>query len=158
MPKVDFTDVMVRPAKSSGPKPTEPIENLVIAAVDPGWHTGMAFSLKGQLATCVALNETQVLQFLEQANYVIVEEFNTAGRLSNAGHDTIELIGQIKGFCKARGIGFELKLPTSRYAFLKQAQAMCGKDKLILKSSTSRHEVDALAHLLGWLSRYKNGQ
>jgi hypothetical protein len=110
----------------------------------------MAFRINGELKTCVAFSPDQVLEMLEGADQVVVERFATSGRLSAPGLETIELVGAIRGWCFANKTPCEMATPTMRYSHMRDAKNAEGHGKLIELNETSRHEVDALAHLLAW--------
>lgn len=137
------------------PQPTPSID-LRLVGIDPGYTTGMAFRIDGDLHTLVSYNDDDVLKMLKGVQMVVVERFATAGRLSAPGLFTIELVGQIVGWCKALKVPYELATPQARYAFMDYAKSQVGPGKLIERSKVSRHETDALAHLLAW--EYRNRQ
>lgn len=112
----------------------------------------MAFRIDGALHTCVAFSPTETLDMLELAQHVVVERFQTSGRLSGPGLETIELVGAIMGYCYARNIPLSIASPQMRYSHMRDAQAAVGV--LIEPSHVAKHEVDALAHLLAW--EYRN--
>lgn len=122
-----------------------------LIAVDPGITTGMAFHIGSTLQTCVAVSAVEVLEMLDGADLVVVERFQTGGRLSGYGLETIELVGTIKGYCYAKQIECQVVTPQARYVCMAQALSMEGS--VITKSAVSKHEVDALAHLLAWETR-----
>lgn len=126
-----------------------------LIAVDPGITTGMAFWVNGQVRTCVAYNEKEVVELLEGAKAVVVERFATAGRLSGYGLQTIELVGTIRGWCWAKGVEFFIATPQQRYPRMSEAEASVGW--IITPSKVAKHEVDALAHLLAFDLREQKG-
>lgn len=128
--------------------PAQAPSKLRIAAVDPGITTGMAFRINGKLVTCVGYNDEEVLDLLHDLDFVIVERFQTAGRLSAPGLITIELVGAIKGWLRHQDIPYEIATPQARYAFMTEAFANIGVGKIIEPSKVAKHQRDALAHLL----------
>lgn len=139
-------------ARSRYPKsPSEgkPYEGNIIS-IDPGYTTGIATRINGQLMTTVVY-ESQVLDLLDNFEQVIVETFSTAGRISAPGIRTIELCGMIQGYCIARGIPCALVTPQAKWTFANHVyDHYLGPGKLIEKSRVQEHECDALAHLLSW--------
>lgn len=140
--------------------PVSPIPRRVeelqrIAAVDPGITTGLAFRVNEQILTCVGYSDDEVLKMLPKSlEYVVIERFQTGSRLDMYGLATIELVGQLVGWCKCLKIPYEVTTPQSRYPFMTEARGAVGG--LIEPSEVAKHEVDALAHLLAW--EYRNSQ
>lgn len=131
----------------------------VLLAIDPGWTTGIASRVGGELFTCVVSyrDPKLVLDMIPSANQVVVERFTTEGVLGAPGLDTIELVGAVYGFCYARSIPVEIAMPGSRYSHMQAAIQMEGKgpNYLIKHNATSKHEIDALAHLLAYEYRHR---
>lgn len=143
--------------KETYPKsPAQSPTSIRLCAIDPGITTGMAFRLDGKLHTCVGYNDEEVLDLLYNLDFVVVERFQTAGRLSTPGLITIELVGAIKGWLRAQGIPFEIATPQARYAFMTEAYNNIGVGRVIEPSNVAKHQRDALAHLLSW--EYRNKQ
>lgn len=134
--------------------PVAPPSNARIAAVDPGITTGMAFRIGPKLATLAVFTDDEVLNMLEGFEFVVIERFATAGRLSTPGLLTIELVGQIIGWCKCNKVPYELVTPQARWSFMSEAQGAVGG--LIEPSAVAKHEVDSLAHLLAF--EYRNSR
>lgn len=119
-----------------------------MASIDPGMTTGLAFRLNGDLHTCVVTDEHEIFDLIEGMEQVVIERFQTAGRLSAPGLITIELVGSVRGWCYAKGIPLTMQFPVDRYPFMREAQRAIGT--VIQPSKWAKHEVDALAHLLTW--------
>ncbi len=115
----------------------------------------MAFYVEGQIRTCVAFSDREVLELLDGAKLVIIERFATSGRISSYGLQTVELVGAIKGWCWSRGVDFHLSTPTQRYPQMGVAEQAVGS--IITPSKFAKHEVDALAHLLAYCLREERG-
>jgi len=128
--------------------PLAPPSDHRIIAIDPGYTTGIAARIDSKLWTCVATTNDEVLGMLDTMEYVVVERFETAGRLSAPGHHTINLVGEIVGWCKAKGIKYELCMPQQRWMMMTEARGAVGT--LIEPSKVAKHETDALAHLLAF--------
>lgn len=117
---------------------------MKILAIDPGGSTGLAWYLDGEIDTkCVPISEAMDNLTLEYDLFVI-ERFATAGRLSKDGLATIDLVGQVKGWCYAMLKPVILHSPQSRKAWQRDAEFFPGRKRII-------HERDALAHLLQYL-------
>lgn len=117
---------------------------MKIIAIDPGGTTGVAIYADGEYAT-MTLPINDVMQQLNDwamPDVFVVEFFATAGRLSRYGLATIDLVGQIKGYCFAKNIPCVTQSPMSRKAWVLPAEKVLrGRPHVI-------HETDALAHLL----------
>lgn len=144
------------------PTSPDPIPSkLNICAIDPGYTTGMAFRIKGKLATCVGYSEDDVLDLIDGFDIVVVEKFSTAGRISAPGLFTTELVGSIRGWVRAHNklttkrVHFETAVPQQRWAFMNAAISNIGYGKLIEPSKVQQHERDALAHLFAWEYRHQ---
>lgn len=84
---------------------------------------------------------------------VVYEDFNTPGLISSDGIYTVRLIGAIECLCWKLGIRTILQFPPERKQFIHVARAM-------LKDANKKfedHELDALAHLLVYEHRVRNG-
>lgn len=134
--------------------PTQIPTKLRLMAIDPGITTGMAFRIDGKLATCVGYSDEDVIDLIHDLDVVVIERFATAGRLSAPGLLTIELVGQVRGWCRAQGIRCDVATPQARYMYMQEAYNNIGRGKLIEPSKVQQHERDALAHLLSW--EYRN--
>jgi hypothetical protein len=121
-----------------------------LLSIDPGYSTGVAARIDGKLMTSVVY-ENDVLQLIDNMNFVIVEDFSTSGRISAPGLRTKELCGMIQGYCIAKGIEYAVVTPQAKWTFAQHVyDTYLGPNKLIEKSKTQEHECDALAHLLSW--------
>lgn len=131
--------------------------NTNVLAVDPGTTTGLAwqFFYDDIIDTDTALLPAEeVLAWIAKRhnfhgiNTIVIERFATAGMLSKYGLQTIDLVGQIKGWCYAKDIGYVIQSPQSRKPWTDKAELYPGRKRII-------HEIDALAHLLQYLDPHK---
>lgn len=140
------------PIRSRYPKSPplgKPYEGNVLS-VDPGYSTGIAARINGQLMTTVVY-ENDVLSLIDNMDFVIIEDFSTAGRISAPGLRTKELCGMIQGYCIAKGIKYVVVTPQAKWTMANYVyDNFLGKGKLIERGKTQEHECDALAHLLSW--------
>lgn len=138
-------------------------------AIDPGASTGVAFLLVDNVGQEHIITMTvpshdgdvsSVVNLLLEntPEVVILERFISRGMLSKYGLETIELVGAIK--ClehlgrMRRSTFFELirRTPSQRTIYIPRAKrAMDERKKAGVCKSFTDHEVDALAHLLGWM-------
>lgn len=122
-------------------------------AFDPGETTGVAWSQGGTIYTN-ELPYDSVMHFMEDdaITEVVVELFATAGRISRYGLRTVELVGMLNGWCLANGILFTKQTPSSRKGYQLEAESFYGAVSLSNHRRRSKHENDALAHLLRYLA------
>lgn len=121
----------------------------MILAVDPGPHTGMAFRMDdGTLEVIMSQSIDEVMQLIleRRPTEIVVERFATGGRMSGYGHETVEMVGIMRGLAFSINARFEKRTPQQRYAFMDEAHEILKVGRSKLRS----HEVDALAHLLSW--------
>lgn len=116
-------------------------------AIDPGLTTGVALKLETVYKTLTVTTPEEVWDLINQLkwDYIICENFTTAGRISGYGLHTVRIIGGIQAICHLKGLELSLRMPQHRRS--KQAKA----DKM----ATVIHERDALAHLLAWEASIK---
>jgi hypothetical protein len=133
-----------------------------VLAIDPGGHSGLAWFESGlsyEFTTrCVLISE--VMGYVNSwHDVVVIEPFATAGMLSRYGLETIDLVGQVKGWCLAKNIPVVLQRPQSRRAWQDKAEAYIVANKTSLSQpplvgpNFIVHEEDALAHLMQYLER-----
>jgi hypothetical protein len=120
-----------------------------VLALDPGGSTGIALRLpNGAWETNTVTDPADLWDFIrERPDVVVFEIFSTSGRVDKYMIYTIELVGGIKALCYALSIRSIAHAPVKRYPFLAQAE------ELVRGQEHTRHEVDALAHLLAFESR-----
>lgn len=121
-----------------------------ILAIDPGTTTGLAWRVfDGATYSfgAVTQNAELVLGFIhdfhreKSFDRIVIERFATAGLMSKYGLQTVDLVGQVKGYCYAKGIPVYLQSPQSRKAWEDKADRVLPRRLII-------HEHDAMAHLL----------
>lgn len=128
-----------------------------VLAIDPGVTAGIAVKILGEYNCVQSKTLDGVLVFLQpslQWDYVIVELFATAGKISKYGLYTIEMVGAVAAMCKTNNYRLIRHPPQKRYAFLKQAHAIITEKHLRMEGE---HKMDALAHLLSFEYWLANG-
>lgn len=139
----------IRSRYPKSPPEGKPFDGSILS-IDPGYSTGVAVRIDGKLMTSVVY-ENDVLSLIDNMDFVIVEDFNTAGRISAPGLRTKELCGMIQGYCIAKGISYVVVTPQAKFTFMNHVyDNYLGPGKLITKSRDQEHECDSLAHLLSW--------
>lgn len=125
---------------------------LRVLAVDPGPHTGLATrDAQGVPIVLMIHNDlNQIVDFVLtiKPEVIVVERFATGGRMSGYGHETIEIIGVMRGLAYALGARFYKQTPQSRYAFSEDSKTQLGR--------RTQHEWDAYSHLLRWEYDHRN--
>lgn len=139
-----------------------------LVAVDPGVTTGLAIYEDSLYTTLAIKPVTQVMEVVLKGyitavphgivtvgfpnTLVVLEDFNTAGAISEHGLHTVRLIGAIEFACHLYSIPLILQFPGERKKFIEQA-----KDMLVtMKPHFQEHDKDALAHLLLYQWRKEN--
>lgn len=118
-----------------------------VMAIDPGGNTGIAWYLDGKIdSVCVPVTKAMSVIMDESIEFFVIERFATSGRISKYGIETIDLVGQVKGWCLAKGKTLTLQSPQSRRAWMERATNFLGAKRRI-----DDHEDDALAHLFQYL-------
>lgn len=130
-----------------------PVGELILA-IDPGGSTGIAVRFPdGQFQTNTLTDPADLWDFFKPAvkpQVCVFEMFSTAGRVDKYMIYTIELVGGLRAITYALGIRSYVHVPSKRYPWLAQAEA------LLKGKGHTRHEVDALAHLLAYEGRRPN--
>lgn len=128
-----------------------------IMAIDPGMTTGIAARLPdGTYWTGLAHTLEEVITFLLdiQPDIVIYERFATAGRISQYGLQTVELVGMIRGMAQTLAYldGKQIKLIRCTPAQRKMRQFEADYFVRHEQGNSQRlvHCKDALAHLFAW--------
>lgn len=147
---------------------------MTILALDPGITTGVAirkeeleYNHDGPISYPVAataeylalvVTEPTKLWDLIQAHKpetIVIENFASAGLISKDGQHTIRLVGAMELAAYITGAKLILQFPNERYPFMDAARDML-KQRPIGRVPIS-HEIDALAHLLCYERRLKDG-
>jgi hypothetical protein len=119
-----------------------------ILALDPGGSTGVALRLPdGSWLTNTITDPGDLWDLFTPPgvpDLCVFEIFATGGRVDRYMIYTIELVGGIKAVCYAMGIRSFAHTPQRRYPWLAQAEA------LLKGQPHTKHEVDALSHLLAF--------
>lgn len=101
----------------------------------------------GSFHTITVRDPGELWEFFTEPNtpdFVVFEIFATGGRVDKYMIYTIELVGGIKAVCYALNIRSFAHSPQRRNPWLKQAET------LLARREHTKHEVDALAHLLAF--------
>lgn len=126
----------------------------VLLGLDPGGTTGCALKIGRAYMTRTFVHVPELWDFIKEhrPDKVAFEVFVTAGRVDAAMIHTIELVGSIRGICHVLKIPGYGQTAQSRKGFIEPAKA-------ILKGTPhTKHEEDALAHLLLLEWRMKEGK
>lgn len=118
---------------------------MLVLALDPGIHTGVAFRLD-DIYTLTKDSPEGVFSLICDNNWdaVVYESFYTGNRINKYGLATVKLIGGIEALCWNRKINTYERPPQAKIAFISEAKRYVSRE----------HEVDALAHLLSWEYKY----
>lgn len=104
--------------------------------------------LDGQYMTCTYTDPAELWNVLKHMKWqqVIVENFSTAGRISQYGLHTVRQVGAVQALCWAFNMPLIIHEPQFRKAYLEPAH----KYLRSLRAPYVEHEADALSHLLAW--------
>lgn len=126
---------------------------MQILSIDPGGTTGLALFTDGLITTDTLKIAHVMLEIntgaYREADIFLVERFSTGGIISRYGIETVDLVGQIKGWCLAKEKVCLLHAPQYRRGMQDKAELMLGQSRHMV------HEEDALAHLLVYLEQEK---
>lgn len=130
---------------------------MIYTALDPGISTGVAIKRDDRYYTLTFtlenLDEGKLRELISKSNEIIYEDFvgysSHQMRVSKDGFETVRIIGRILEICNALQIPVHRRAAQNRLSFLKKAKQML-KAKQVICSSPTRHEADALAHMLSW--------
>lgn len=120
---------------------------MKVLAIDPGTTTGLAWYLDGEFTTLATEADNVIKLLTNDLDWLVIERFATAGRISKYGLQTVNLVGQVKGWCYAFDKTLVIQSPQSRKAWQMQGDSFPKKTKPKLE-----HEGDAMAHLLQFLA------
>lgn len=125
-----------------------------VVAIDPGGSTGIAVRFPdGSWLTNTVTDPADLWDLFHPSrapDVCVFEVFSTAGRVDKYMIYTIELVGGIKAVCYALAVRAFAHSPSKRYPWLQQAESM------LRGQAHTRHEVDALSHLLAFEGRRPN--
>lgn len=133
---------------------------LKLMAIDPGPHSGIAVHIEEGYRTIMydglsVLEDVLTSIWVHRPDLICIERFATAGRISQPGLFTVNMVGEVDGFVRAMrrakvsNTKVLIMTPSSRRAFKFEAEQM-GITK-------GPHELDALMHLLSIEHRIKQG-
>jgi len=127
---------------------------MIVIAIDPGIRIGCAVCMDGPYRTCT-YDQSTLADFydtLRAADRVILEDFDTGGRVDHNMLRTVQVIGGVKAVCLLHHVRFELQWPQERRSFIQDAIDLLKKQgrRVVNTKQEDNHEIDALAHLLAW--------
>lgn len=128
---------------------------MLLLAIDPGPHIGVAVDINGDMSTMTILDPYELWSIIRmhKPDALAFETFFTGNRVDANMLHTIELVGSLRGICHVLDIPAYGQMPQARKSFLQEAKAYLGEGH-----SNIPHEVDALAHLLLLKWRITNGK
>lgn len=128
---------------------------MLLMAIDPGPHIGVALSIDGEISTMTLLDPKELWQLIRDSkpNMLAFETFFTGNRVDANMIHTIELVGSLRGICHVLDIPAYGQQPQARKSFMDEAKVLLGPGH-----STTPHERDALAHLLLLIWRKQHGR
>lgn len=131
---------------------TTPTLGRTILAIDPGGSTGVAVRYPDGTFKTATLHSGEMLWefFIERPDVVVFEIFQTGGRVDRYMIHTIELVGGIKAACLVLGLAGFAHSPQKRYPWISEATDLLKA----LNTPHTKHEIDALSHLLAWESSH----
>lgn len=142
------------------PRGSVPYKGRLIA-IDPGITTGVAIRVEGRLHTCVvdAYKLEDLFDIIDviAPQQIVIERFIIGGSNVSMNPErlkTIELVGEVKGYCRAKQIECETATPGQRHSHQHESERNIGG--LIPKGKVAVHEADALAHLFAWEYRHRD--
>ncbi len=130
---------------------------MIVVAIDPGAHTGIATRFNNGTWTSQMIHnrifDLWTYLITAQPSVIIVERFRSPGtRLGTDGQDTIEIQGSVYSVAWMINAELVLQYPRDRTQFIPKARELIGANKTKIQS----HGVDALAHLLYWEAKNPN--
>lgn len=115
-------------------------------AIDPGITTGLAVRSGSDIVTSAVRQTHEVYELVTSSSVdlVVIEDFNTAGRISAPGLHTVRLVGGVRALCWYLRKPCVVQTPTTRRLRMDEAKKWAKGKGLTV------HEIDAVAHLLTW--------
>ena len=129
-------------------------EMSVTLAIDPGVTTGVAASICGSYYTFPTKDPNDLFRLIFEykhcIQYVVYEEFSTAGRVDHNMLKTIRVVGGIVAVCYLSNVIAVKHYPGFRASFMNEAKRILvpGTENGHRKMTVTVHELDALGHLL----------
>lgn len=126
----------------------------ILMGIDPGVSTGIAIRFPGGAIVTNTIDTSKTCSVLWDTIYqdnvraVAFETFATGGRVDPNMIHTIELVGSIRGVCHVAGIRAFGQQPQARRSFIPDAATILQEQSKTNDHVYTKHEVDALAHLL----------
>jgi hypothetical protein len=139
--------------------------NQIVLSLDPGGTTGIAWRLPGGVyvtQTCDTPDCLYEIMCHGKPDVVIVEDFETGGRVNQFSIYTIKLVGAALALAYSLGSEVYLHMPIERRAMLRKSRDFLTQSRGPGQGSGTRnpawvvHEKDALAHLFTWEYRCLN--
>lgn len=129
---------------------------MLILSIDPGGTTGLASNINGQYETWVQPDRRELYDFistLPNGVIVLVEQFVTSNIHSHKwGIFTTEIVGGVEAVCHIRGLAFHRRTNIQRLPYMQKAKAILDAKKRRYVD----HEMDSLAHILGYERHHVN--
>lgn len=123
---------------------------MKIIAIDPGISVGIAVFIEPVYKTLTTKEPDDLYSLFDKSypfDVVIIERFS-AQDISSYGLYTVEMVGGVTAVASVLGMPLVRQQPQFRQGFLEYAKRMLNADSTL--GSWTRHERDALAHLLAY--------
>lgn len=116
-----------------------------LLALDVGESTGVASSCDGIYSTMTVQTMQDVWTLICNTPWdAVVYETFFAQTIGSPGLNTVQLIGGVRALCWMKNIKCMCQTPQARISYIKDAKTLLSRKG----QPCSRHEVDALSHLL----------
>ncbi len=126
----------------------------MILAIDPGVTTGWAVLNGGEITTGNIRTPDSLAGLIGEIacahGTVVVENFIGGGYRTKESAETLQVLGFVRYYCAWLRVPCIVQVPQRRLPYVSQARD--------LLPPTSRHGVDALAHLLAYLLPSERGR
>lgn len=130
---------------------------MIRIAIDPGISTGIAINKDGQYSTLtLSIEQThdgKLTDLITVCDEIIYENFvgyaSHQMKVDTNGFETVRIIGGILEVCRQQKKPAFKRAAQNRLAFMKKAKDKF-KNKEVDCIRPTRHETDALAHLLSY--------
>lgn len=126
-----------------------------VVAIDPGGSNGVAIHDEKGYMTLTLTEPLELWKLLiaMKPDVAVYEDFLTNHRISQDGLHTVRVIGGILALCDLYGWQRVKHIPSHRKAFLRAAENTLKEVEKPKNVGTTKHEIDALAHLLAYEHR-----